>query len=64
MIAANYQYSTGKIRADLTLESRPAQVLSGPEGRAVVLYLTPSEATRLMDQLRRAVHWSERTSRA
>jgi hypothetical protein len=63
MIVANYNYSTGTIRADLAPQARPAQVLAGPEGRAVVLHLTPAEAVRLMDQLRRAVHWSERTRR-
>jgi hypothetical protein len=63
MITANYNYTNGTIRADLTTHTRPTQILSGPEGRSVVLHLTHSEAIHLVDQLRRAIHWAERTRR-
>jgi hypothetical protein len=64
MVMANYHYTTGTIRADLAPKSRPAQVHSGPEGGSVVLHLTLAEAVRLRDQLKRAIHWAERSKQS
>jgi hypothetical protein len=63
MLTANYNYSTGKIRAALAPEAQPAEVHAGPEGRLIVLHLTLAESVHLLDQLRRAVHWAERSRR-
>lgn len=55
MTRASYDPTTGTILADLAPKACPAQVHSGPEGRSVVLHLTPIEAAHLRDQLVQAI---------
>jgi hypothetical protein len=60
MTRACYDPSTGTIRADLATDTRPPIVHAGPEGRAIVLHLTHSEAVHLRDQLVQAIRCAER----
>jgi hypothetical protein len=61
MTRADYDPSTGTIRADLATDARPA-VHAGPEGRSVVLHLTHTEAVHLKDQLVQAIRRAERAT--
>jgi hypothetical protein len=60
MTRACYDPSTDTIRTDLAPDACPAQVHAGPEGRSVVLHLSRTEATHLMNQLVEAIRRSER----
>ena len=59
MTRANYDPSTGTIRADLATDAHPA-VHAGREGRSVVLHLTHTEAVHLRDELVHAIRRAER----
>jgi len=60
MTRASYDPTTGTILADLAPDACPAQVHAGPEGRSIVLHLTPTEAVHLRDQLVQAIRLAER----
>jgi len=59
MTRANYDPSTGTIRADLAHDASRAQIHAGPEGWSVELHLTHTEAVHLKDQLMQAIRRAE-----
>jgi hypothetical protein len=61
MTRANYDPSTGTIRADLAHDASRAQIHAGPEGWSVELQLTHTEAVHLRDQLGQAICRAERS---